>query len=107
MAGEVSVIVVSRLPLIAAAAVAKAEEHTRKAAFDIEAHAKANAPVDTGNLRNSINTTGSGLAYEVTSPAVYSVYQEYGTRKMAAHPFMTPAVELVRPAFLAAMRTLP
>jgi hypothetical protein len=29
----------------------------------------------------------------------YGIYQEFGTRKMRAHPFMTPAAETVRPAF--------
>ena len=38
--------------------------------------------------------------------ASYGIYQEYGTYKMATHPFMTPAAEAVRPSFMAAMRQL-
>lgn len=70
-----------------------------KAALDIEAHAKANAPVDTGFLRSAIKAepTGNPLRWLITSYAFYSVFQEYGTSRMAAQPYMTPAAELVRP----------
>lgn len=78
---------------------AKAAAAVEKAAFDIEAHAKALAPVDTGFLRAAIaaEPTGNPLRWRVWSFASYSVYQEYGTRSMAAQPYMTPAAELVRP----------
>lgn len=86
----------------------RAEAAIAKAAADIEAQAKARAPVDTGLLRSSINQppTGDSMRRVVESPVNYSVYQEYGTSKMPAQPYMTPAVELVRPSFEAAMRKL-
>jgi hypothetical protein len=34
----------------------------------------------------------------------YGIFREFGTRRMAAHPFMIPALEAVRTAFLQAMR---
>lgn len=36
----------------------------------------------------------------------YAVFLEYGTSKMAARPFMTPAAEQARPRFLAKWRNL-
>lgn len=104
--GTVRVIVKSRVPQVRGAAVARAEQVTAKAAHDIEAHATAGAPVDTGLLRNSIAARGQGLAWVVESPVDYSVYQEFGTSKMAAQPYMTPAAELVFPSFVAAMRSI-
>jgi len=65
-----------------------------KAGLLVLRRAKQKAPVDTGNLRASINkppATPSGV--EVISPAEYSVYQEMGTYKMAAHPYMRPALD--------------
>ena len=102
----VTVTVHSRFPVIAAAAIAKAAAATAKAAHDIEAQAVARAPVDTGHLKNTIAASGGGLSWRVDSPAEYSVYQEMGTSKMAAHPYMIPALEAVRPSYIAAMRTL-
>ncbi len=98
-----------------------------KAAFDIEAAAKQLAPVDTGALKNSISAvTAQGSDYDanvaaaaglnpkaqiaaapqpsdeleafVVAPMEYAAYQEYGTRFMPAQPFLTPAVEAVRPS---------
>ncbi len=102
----ITVTVRSNVGRISAQARTAAAAATAKAAHDIEAHAKTAAPHDTGHLENSINTTGGGLAYRVNSPAEYSIYQEFGTYKMAAHPFMMPAVEIVWPMFLSAMRKL-
>lgn len=36
----------------------------------------------------------------------YGVYQEFGTYKMAAQPFMNPAADAVRPAFDAGIKKL-
>lgn len=96
----------------------------RKAAFEIEGHAKAAAPVDTGALKNSIYTVTSdssdfngGDLPPVDAPAddqtayvavgmSYGIYQELGTSHMPAQPFLIPAAELVRPSFVAAMSAL-
>ena len=87
--------------------------------FAIEERAKILSPVDTGRLRASISTNwnDSGLTHgAVESPAKpvdgvsqpkkesgemavvrvgtnveYAIYQEMGTRKMAAQPFLIPA----------------
>ena len=59
----------------------------------IERAAKLNAPVDTGYLRQNIAAKKTGnLQARVDSFAVYSFYQEYGTRYMAAQPYFRPAI---------------
>ncbi|ATO43325.1 phage protein [Loigolactobacillus coryniformis subsp. torquens DSM 20004 = KCTC 3535] len=59
----------------------------------VERAAKLNAPVDTGYLRQNIVAKKTGnLTARVDSFAFYSFYQEYGTRKMAAHPYFRPAI---------------
>jgi len=66
------------------------------AAYQVEAEAKARAPVDTGALKGSIHTEKKkpGL-YWVADGVEYGIYQELGTHKMRAQPFMVPAVEKV------------
>ena len=59
-----------------------------------EGYAKKLAPVDTGNLRNSIThdlDDGEPAAYIGTN-VEYAPYQELGTVHMAAQPFLKPAV---------------
>lgn len=81
----------------------------RKTAFDIEADSKALAPVDTGNLANSISTTiiGDGrfgsMTVEVGPTADYGIYQEFGTSVMEANPFMGPAFDRRAPGYAAAL----
>ena len=78
----------------------KLSQVVRKAAFDIEAQAKANAPVDTGALRNSIQAETTGeLEGEVGVGVEYGPYVEFGTVKTAPQPFLGPAVDAVQPAF--------
>lgn len=81
------------LPQLAAQAVTKA-------AADLMAFARMNAPVLTGHLMNSITVQPvSALAAIVSVGALYGLFVEFGTRRMAAQPFFMPAVELVRPQF--------
>lgn len=99
------------------------EQTIVKTCMDIQAHAMANAPVDTGMLKSSIYTvTHRGSSYgdgvvdeskllpEVESPpnaltayvvvgASYGIYVEYGTEHGPAQPYLTPAAEFVRPQF--------
>jgi HK97 gp10 family phage protein len=99
------------LDMVPAATRDKAKTAVRKAAFAVERGAKIRAPVDTGNLRNSINVSlsGSGLsagdaiAAEVGPEANYGIFIELGTWKMAPQPFLGPAFDEVEPSFLAAL----
>lgn len=72
------------------------------------------APVDTGFLRASIRLRFSddGLAYEVgvrekdytdAGLPFYALYQEFGTRFMAAQPFIFPARDQIAPEFKRAL----
>lgn len=90
-----------------------------KSSFEIglavEGQAKMLAPVDTGRLRGSIHTvSGMGQktnpkneAREIAKPdkafethvgttVEYGPYQEYGTVKTNAQPFLRPALDMVR-----------
>ncbi len=70
-----------------------------KLALDLEAEAKQRAPVDTGNLRSTIQASpvsANARTWHVVAQAHYAVYVEMGTRYMRAQPFMGPAVEAVR-----------
>lgn len=105
----------------------KAEQVIRHLAFEVEGIAKQLAPYDTTALRNSIytvtekddNYTDASNAAKDKRPGVetephpkpgkgearvgpcveYGQYQEFGTSKMAAQPYLTPAVEKVRTKF--------
>lgn len=59
-----------------------------------QASAPGEAPAtDTGFLVNSIQTRQSGyLSWDVLASAVYAVYLEVGTMRMAPRPFLLPAV---------------
>ena len=61
----------------------------------IQAAAQANAPVRTGFLRSSISRVVQGGQFAVQALASYAGFVEYGTRHMAAHPYLTPAAESV------------
>lgn len=75
-----------------------------KSAHDIEAHAKQNAPVRTGFLRNSIQASqDDDLNWTVEVGAEYGIFLEFGTVKMTPRPYLIPACDLVRPAFIAAV----
>jgi len=66
-----------------------------KAGTVVKASAKANAPVRTGRLRDSISSKVDKVRQEaVIGPNVeYAIYQEFGTKYMKAQPYMRPALE--------------
>lgn len=84
---------------------------TQKAALDLEAEAKRNAPVRTGRLKNSITTSQAGLSradvgagvtaavYEVGPTVDYAPFLEFGTRYMQPQPFLYPAADKIQPIF--------
>ena len=83
-------------------ALGKAVEHTTQVAIS---DAEENAPVDTGMLKQSI-VHGSDVVYNTDSvtgivgtSAYYAIYQELGTVKMAAHPFLMPALNANKSTF--------
>jgi HK97 gp10 family phage protein len=75
----------------AADIVRRVEPAVADSSGDVERAAQAAAPVLTGALRASFRRTGSGLRQRVAAgggKAHYAVFQEFGTSKMAAHPFL-------------------
>lgn len=61
---------------------------------EMEADAKAIVPVRTGYLRSTIFHRLQGLQMEFGAGAPYALYVEFGTRRMAAQPFLRPSFEM-------------
>lgn len=87
-------IVYNRIPELIAAVEAVSKSRPKEIADKIAASARVRAPVDTGFLRSSIGSRSveAGKTAEVFAGADYAAYVEYGTYKMAAQPFLEPAV---------------
>lgn len=60
---------------------------------ELQAKAQRNAPVDTGTLKRSIGMeiSDGGRTATVAPVAEYAPYPEFGTRFMAAQPYVGPA----------------
>jgi len=66
----------------------------KKAGIIVKSSAKANAPVDTSNLRGGISSRPEGIRQVIIGPNVdYGIYQEFGTKYMKAQPYMRPALQ--------------
>lgn len=87
---------------------AMASAAVRKTLIEIEADAKAFAPVDTGFLKSSIGTDidRDGLGGVVGPSASYGAYVELGTSTQAPQAYMGPALDHRSPGFAAAMEQL-
>ena len=68
----------------------------------VERHSKRLAPVKTGRLRASIHTEPTRPANRivVSDGVEYGAFQEFGTSKMKAKPFMRPAKDITLKADL-------
>ncbi len=104
-------------------------------AFRVSQTAIMMAPIDLGALKSSIfvktsvssnfagavknaealrpgvrteDSPGIDSPYQahVVAPVEYALFQELGTSRMAAHPYMVPAVEAERAAFMAQWKEL-
>lgn len=71
-----------------------------KAAYHILGNARAKAPVQTGHLRDNSDVEHNGPTADINFHAEYAAYVELGTYKMAAQPFLTPAIEAERQHFI-------
>ena len=65
--------------------------------------ARGMCPVDTGTLKGSIDVSGNGNSAEVFAGADYAAYVELGTYKMAAQPFLVPALAAAEGAVISAI----
>lgn len=86
----------SKLDEIIAKLPANRDKIVKAVAFEVLREAQQKAPVDTGALKANadVNTNyaGDGIM-SVEFYQEYAPYVELGTYKMAARPFLTPAVE--------------
>jgi len=68
---------------------------------EVEGFSKSYAPVDTGLLRDTLQSFMVAEATaRIQSDVPYDIYQELGTYKMAAQPFLSPAIETGASEFL-------
>jgi HK97 gp10 family phage protein len=95
----------SRFPQIVVEMNANVARVVERAGFRVEAGAKRRARYDTGYMRGQIRWTPiDAFSGEVIGGAHYTIYNEYGTIYMSAQPMFAPAVEEVRPLFVAEMQ---
>jgi len=86
----------SNIPKVKQRSHAELSKLIRSAALKIEAQAKIAAPVDTGFLQNSIQSSfPDELTGVVSVGAEYGIYVELGTSRAPAQPFLLPAAEQV------------
>lgn len=57
-----------------------------------QSHAQDYSPVDTGRLRASITHESSSEEVVIGTAVDYGKYQELGTSRMRAQPFLRPAI---------------
>lgn len=97
-------VVYNKMPRIGPKTHRLVKQVVEKTTRDLESSAKARAPVDTGALRNSITSEfPQELTGEVSVGVEYGAYVEYGTGKMAAQPYLTPAADQIRQPFIKAI----
>lgn len=69
---------------------------------DVDAHATASTPVDTGKLKNSKKVTKGRIHWS----AEYAGHVNFGTRNTPAQPFASDAVEKCLPGLEEALADL-
>lgn len=69
------------------------EEALNKAGEMVQTEARSAAPVLTGALRDSVYLHRSKLTRRIGTPLIYGLFQEFGTSKMAPHPWLFDAGE--------------
>lgn len=86
-----------KLRRIIAGERAAIDRGVQRAAGKIADLAQQLAPVDTGELRDSIHVEEDPQPgfYRIVASAPHAVYVEFGTHKMQAQPFLTPAAQRV------------
>ena len=93
-------------PKVSLAATRSAMKSTLSKAQEVS---KRNARVDTGYMRNNIDidyikASGSTVIGRYVARAEYSSYNEYGTYKMSAKPFIRVGVAEAHPYFISEIK---
>ena len=89
--------------------VGSAQNFNRRRAFTraglaVETSARLKAPYRTGHLRRNIESEATDNQAEIgvdLNVVPYAWYQEAGTSRMQAHPYLRPALESRKPAIIA------
>ena len=84
---------VTKLNEIIAKLPGNRDKIVKATAFHILGEARKRAPVATGALRNNSEVTDGDGYKNVEFKQEYAAYVELGTWKMAARPFLKPAIE--------------
>ena len=94
----------NNIPKLRGAASRLVQDVVGTTAVSIEGEAKVLSPYKTGALRSSILAEPKGkYTWQIAPHKDYAVFQEFGTYKMAAHPYMRPAADHHKESFLEAM----
>ena len=94
------IVVFNRIPALIAFVEAHSTKAVRESADRVVETAKSTVPVVTGHLQGSIGNKVSGKNAEIFATAEYAAYVEYGTYKMAAQPYLAPALMSEWPHFV-------
>lgn len=83
------------IPAVIASVEARSRSAPKKVADRIAATARQLVPKDTWQLHDSIQAISirTGKEAEVVALTDYAAFVEYGTYRMAAQPYIGPAVE--------------
>lgn len=94
-------------PAIANALPGNVERAVQGATFNVLATSQDLVAVDTGFLKGTGRADFEGAHVGIVSySAEYAPYVEFGTSRMRAQPFLTPAVELERQRFQLSMQQI-
>lgn len=100
-------VVFDHFPALAAKMPEAVRQIVQETILAIETGAKLKCPVDTGALRASLVSEMTGdTSGQVATNIEYSTYVEFGTSKMGARPYMTPAAEAERRHYMKKMTEL-
>ncbi len=97
-------IIFNKLPPLTPAILREARQVIQETVNEGVTVAQGFAPVDTGELRDEIHAEEeSNLAASVVSSTDHSIFQELGTVKQSAQPYMIPMSEQMRSQFIERM----
>jgi HK97 gp10 family phage protein len=76
--------------------LSKVKADVERRSLRVEGAAKGLAPVDTGRLRSSITheveVQGAEVVGRIGTNVEYAIFQEFGTSRMPAHPYLRPGL---------------
>lgn len=86
-------VIFDNTPMVKAEATAAIVRALEIIGLKAEKYAKALCPVDTSNLRNSINHTVKEKTTYVGTNVEYAPYVELGTSRMGEKPYLRPSIQ--------------